>query len=122
MKNLWISSQQLRNSASRFTSKKTILGSALAVSFIVLFTSQVRSDSEETLACACSANVTYDSMLPASHPQNRCAIQAKELNWGTWLTGKSGSGQFHFFDLLELLHGKRNGNFDKPNANDITSE
>lgn len=122
MKNLWKNSQQLRNSASRFTSKSIILGSTLAVSVTAVLMSNTLSNSEGTLACACSSNVTYDTMLPASHPQNRCASQTKELNWGTWLTGKSGSSQFHFFDLFELLHGKRSGNFDKPNANDINPE
>ena len=122
MKHLWKNSTKLRISANRFTKAKLIIGSSLAFSTFAFFTSQMLSSSQETLACACSNNTHYDSMLPASHPQNRCALQGKKVNWHSWLSGKSGSSQFHFFDLFELLHGKRNKNFNEPNANDIAPE
>ncbi|MBW3140353.1 hypothetical protein [Ferrimonas balearica] len=34
----------------------------------------------------------------------QCAAQSP-LNWHNWLVGRSGSSQFHFVDLLELLYG-----------------
>ncbi|MFB2686988.1 MULTISPECIES: hypothetical protein [Shewanella] len=66
--------------------------------------------SNDTSACACSSDARYNNSLPSSHPNNRCAEQAQTLSWKTWLTGKNRSSQFHFVDLLELLHGHQ----DKP--------
>ena len=56
----------------------------------------------------------FNPKLPASHIQNQCARDREgvvEVSWLSWLSGKSPSFQFHFLDLLELLHGdndKRN--------------
>lgn len=68
------------------------------------------TENTETASCACSSDTRYNSALPSSHPNNRCADQAQTLSWKTWLTGKNRSSQFHFVDLLELLHGHQ----DKP--------
>lgn len=68
------------------------------------------STSHDATACACSSDARYNNSLPSSHPNNRCASQAQSLSWKNWLTGKNRSNQFHFVDLLELLHGHQ----DKP--------
>ena len=122
MKHLWKSSRQLRTSASRFTKHRLIVGGVFAFSFVALLSSEAISESEGTSACSCRASVTYDSMLPASHPKNRCALKTKELNWRSWLAGKSGSGQFHYFDLFELLHRKHSKSLKKPSTNEIAPE
>ncbi|MFQ6371950.1 hypothetical protein [Shewanella sp. YIC-542] len=53
----------------------------------------------------CSQITDYNTQLPGNSPNNRCAVQEDDLSWGSWFSGKSRSGQFHFIDLLELLHG-----------------
>jgi hypothetical protein len=58
-------------------------------------------------ACQCSDSISYNNMLPSSHPNNRCATENTDVSWKNWLTGKSRSSQFHFLDLLELLHGHK---------------
>ncbi len=62
------------------------------------------TESEET-ASAATNKCEYNSSLPASHPSNLCAQPIDDVSWSNWLVGKSRSGQFHFLDLLELLHG-----------------
>ena len=37
------------------------------------------------------------------------ALEAQQVSWGAWLTGRSSSYRFHFLDLLELL-SRRKGN------------
>ncbi|GGE90564.1 hypothetical protein [Shewanella carassii] len=63
------------------------------------------NNSANNLARNCNQESEYNSNLPSSHPNNRCATQEDELSWKSWLSGNSRSGQFHFVDLLELLHG-----------------
>ena len=49
----------------------------------------------------------FNPKLPASHIQNQCARAREgvtEVSWFSWVAGKSPSFQFHFLDLLELLH------------------
>ncbi|PKG75591.1 hypothetical protein CXF86_06525 [Shewanella sp. GutCb] len=59
-----------------------------------------------SIACACdTATSSYNPALPASHPSNRCASQANDLSWKSWLSGKSQTNQLHFIDLFELLYG-----------------
>ncbi len=116
MTHLRKNSLKLWNSVSRFSGHRLILSGALGMSLVVLLTCEAFSESEATSAFSCRAGVASDSVLPASHPRNRCALKAKELNWRSWLAGKSGSGQFHYFDLFELLHRKQsvnNTNTDK---------
>ncbi|GIU49290.1 hypothetical protein [Shewanella sp. KT0246] len=79
--------------------------SASTLMFVAYFAA---SDNREQLFaenCACSDSATYNSSLPSSHPNNRCATQSDDVSWGSWVTGNSRSSQFHFLDLLELLHG-----------------
>ncbi len=56
-------------------------------------------------ALATTEECEYNPALPASHPNNFCAQPIDDVSWSNWLVGKSRSGQFHFLDLLELLHG-----------------
>lgn len=58
-------------------------------------------------ACQCSETTNYNELLPSSHPNNRCASLDTDVSWKNWLTGNSRSSQFHFLDLLELLHGHK---------------
>ncbi|WP_334031353.1 hypothetical protein [Alteromonas sp. P256] len=49
----------------------------------------------------------FNPKLPASHILNQCARYqegVEEVSWLSWVAGKSSSFQFHFLDLLELLH------------------
>ncbi|MCE9680226.1 hypothetical protein LZP69_13760 [Shewanella sp. AS1] len=80
--------------------KSLILPSAIAlvVSFIAINTQE-----KNTLSVATDCN--YDTALPASHPNNLCEAQIDNISWVNWLAGNSRSSQFHFLDLLELLHG-----------------
>ncbi len=69
---------------------------------------------ESASACVCSSsNSTYNSSLPASHPNNRCARQSEDLSWTNWFSGKSQSNQLHFVDLLELLYGHSDSPLDE---------
>ncbi|GGP68874.1 hypothetical protein [Shewanella saliphila] len=67
-------------------------------------------ESAQTKACVCDNTKGYNNSLPSSHPSNRCAEQSNNVSWGNWVTGNSRSSQFHFIDLLELIHGHK----DKP--------
>ncbi|QLE83912.1 MULTISPECIES: hypothetical protein [Shewanella] len=78
---------------------------------------QQLNNDESASACVCDASSTYNSALPASHPNNRCADQSHNVSWKNWFTGKSRSGQFHFVDLLELLHGHQDSPMDDVPAN-----
>ncbi|WP_207234068.1 MULTISPECIES: hypothetical protein [Shewanella] len=81
------------------------VGSVVAFSF-----NNAQSENLQTKACVCDSGTTYNTSLPSSHPNNRCASEVTDLSWGSWLTGNSRSTQFHFIDLIELLHGHE----DKP--------
>tara|TARA_A200000113_G_scaffold128094_1_gene115280 strand:+ start:196 stop:504 length:309 start_codon:yes stop_codon:yes gene_type:complete len=60
----------------------------------------------------------FNPKLPASHVQNQCARYqegVEEVSWFSWIAGKSFSFQFHFLDLLELLHNDEgNRDFTSP--------
>jgi hypothetical protein len=66
---------------------------------------QSLGSSTNNLACSYSQENDYNPSLPSSHPNNRCVTQEDDLSWRGWFSGKSRSGQFHFVDLMELLHG-----------------
>ncbi|AZG71884.1 hypothetical protein [Shewanella livingstonensis] len=80
---------------------------ALLLSQILMTTERHSANSK---ACVCSSSTNYNASLPSSHPTNRCAEQSNDVSWGNWVTGNSRSSQFHFIDLLELIHGHK----DKP--------
>ncbi|AZG33908.1 MULTISPECIES: hypothetical protein [Shewanella] len=82
-------------------------GLALLLSQILLTT---EANSANSKACVCDSTTSYNTSLPSSHPTNRCAEQSDDVSWGNWVTGNSRSSQFHFIDLLELIHGHK----DKP--------
>lgn len=84
-----------------------ILGVSAAVIVMTAISIKAISNPASTTACVCNGDTSYNSALPSSHPNNRCAAQAKDLSWATWVTGKSRSNQFHFVDLFELLHGHK---------------
>lgn len=65
-----------------------------------------RSGSEASV-CEFQPSSRFNPKLPASHVQNQCARDRDgviEVSWLSWIAGKSPSFQFHFLDLLELLH------------------
>lgn len=82
---------------------------------VTTLTFSIEKLTAKNTAAVCNGETHYNNTLPSSHPQNRCADQAQTLTWKTWLTGKNRSSQFHFVDLLELLHGHQ----DKP-IDDVT--
>tara|TARA_R110002126_G_scaffold56536_5_gene150970 strand:- start:1002 stop:1379 length:378 start_codon:yes stop_codon:yes gene_type:complete len=87
--------------------------SALLLSQVLMST---ENNSANSKACVCNSGTNYNASLPSSHPTNRCAEQSNDVSWGNWVTGNSRSSQFHFIDLLELIHGHK----DKP-LNDMPS-
>ena len=61
----------------------------------------------QTSVCDFQPASNFNPKLPASHVQNQCARDRDgvvQVSWFSWLSGKSPSFQFHFLDLLELLH------------------
>lgn len=64
--------------------------------------------SVDVAVCEFQPVTEFNPKLPANHVQNQCARMRDgvlEVSWLSWLAGKSPSFQFHFLDLLELLHG-----------------
>lgn len=75
-----------------------------AVAFVAVLSFSYSSQNQGTLFCHCKPDLAFDHTLPLSHPINRCAsTQSGAVSWYSWISGKSGSYQFHFIDLLELL-------------------
>ncbi|WP_144211970.1 hypothetical protein [Shewanella donghaensis] len=93
------------NQAGKVTVKPVV--SLFSTTALMLVAYVAMSENQQNLQakqCDCSNDVTYNSSLPSSHPTNRCAIDSDNVSWGDWVTGNSRSSQFHFLDLLELLH------------------
>lgn len=70
--------------------------------------------SSHSSVCEYQPVTEFNPKLPASHIQNQCARYqdgVEEVSWLSWIAGKSPSFQFHFLDLLELLHSD-DGNRD----------
>ncbi|WP_372873101.1 hypothetical protein [Shewanella sp.] len=102
----------------RFANIKAVMVFSVAASVVlggVVY--QTSAKESGTSACVCSAGTSYNNGLPASHPNNRCATQSQDLSWKSWLSGSSRTTQFHFLDLLELLHGHNSKPTDSPAAN-----
>lgn len=79
---------------------------SVASGALIAFTvfAQLPQVSEGHSFCSCPNQAEFDHSLPMSHPINRCATeQASGVSWSTWFSGNSGSSQFHYLDLLELL-------------------
>ena len=104
--------QKLTNRDSKLISAP--ICAVFATSAVALLLSQILMASEATSAnakaCICSGTASYNANLPSSHPKNRCAEPSNDVSWGNWVSGNSRSSQFHFIDLLELIHGHK----DKP--------
>lgn len=91
-------------------SRKIILSTAATASLVATLLFAMPESSGEYGTGCCSENIAFNSALPVSHPQNRCALGAKAASnesWLSWLGGNSRSAQFHFYDLLELLSRSR---------------
>lgn len=101
----------------RFANLKAVMVLSVAATVVIGgLVYQAKAKDPGTSACVCSANTSYNANLPASHPNNRCATQSQDLSWKSWLTGSSRTTQFHFLDLLELLHGHNSKPSDNPAA------
>lgn len=86
-----------------------VCGSAALLSVALSSAPQSRSS-----VCNYQPVTEFNPKLPASHIQNQCARHqegVEEVSWLSWIAGKSSSFQFHFLDLLELLHSD-DGNRD----------
>ena len=100
------------------TSKKVSFGIAAIVSLGVLVNT---SAMESTFGsdCECLANSTTISHTGVfnSKEHAHCVSNVQgTISWFDWIGGNSPSYQFHFLDLLELLHG------DDENSNDQFSQ
>lgn len=94
---------------TRFKGKKRLQSALLlsgftAVIAVAALSHQQSDQLSASSACVCQDGANYNTSLPASHPNNRCAVK-DDLSWKSWLTGNNSSTQFHFVDLLELLYG-----------------
>ncbi|CCQ10805.1 hypothetical protein PALB_16770 [Pseudoalteromonas luteoviolacea B = ATCC 29581] len=72
----------------------------LIVGFITASVGVISFDGQEETVLAnleCSCKVTGATNLACQQQVNN--------DWISWLSGKSGSAQFHYLDLLELLLG-----------------
>lgn len=98
-----------------------ILASVAGTVGIAALVVQALSAADNTLSQNCGSVTEYNAKLPSSHPNNRCAVQDDDLSWTNWLSGKSRSGQFHFIDLLELLHGHERKPLDDMTPNNSGS-
>ncbi|WP_338519900.1 hypothetical protein [Alteromonas gracilis] len=79
-----------------------VCGTVALMSVAASSTSQTHSS-----VCQYQPVTEFNPKLPASHIQNQCARHmegVEEVSWFSWIAGKSPSFQFHFLDLLELLH------------------
>ena len=73
---------------------------AICASAVLLCAQAETQDAQAGKVCVPGAEI--DKSLPMSHPKNKCNAESS-VSWFSWFSGKSLSGQFHFFDLLELL-------------------
>lgn len=93
---------------------------AFSVVTIVASFSILSSPSSRSSVCDFQPVADFDPKLPASHVVNQCARYqegVEEISWFSWVAGKSSSFQFHFFDLLELLHSDKHNDFSSsPNG------
>ncbi|NRD75670.1 hypothetical protein HQQ94_21090 [Shewanella sp. VB17] len=94
-----------------------LVSSAIFVACIAVSARHL-STPDTSLVCSTESAASYNTSLPASHPNNRCVQQSKELNWANWFTGNSRSNQLHFVDLLELLYGHKESPLDNVPIND----
>ena len=84
-----------------------VSGAVALLSIAATFTPETRSS-----VCDYQPVTDFNPKLPASHVQNQCARHldgVEEVSWLSWIAGKSSSFQFHFLDLLELLHNDDSG-------------
>lgn len=83
---------------------------------VIALTSVFAVSAPTTRASVCDFQpvTDFDPKLPASHVVNQCARYqegVEEISWFSWIAGNSSSFQFHFFDLLELLHSDKHNDF-----------
>ncbi|MCU7553321.1 hypothetical protein OCL06_01775 [Alteromonas sp. ASW11-19] len=71
---------------------------------------------EPETVCEFQPEQQFDARLPASHIQNQCSrVNMGEVSWLSWVAGRSLSYDFHYLDLLELLHDDSNdGDLSSP--------
>ncbi len=94
-------SLQIRQDGNNNTKRRLALAALLAM---ITLGVTLHHDNSALQACVCEQATVYQSSLPASHPQNRCANDVDSSpSWHNWLTGSGHSLSFHYLDLLELL-------------------
>ncbi|WP_105166719.1 hypothetical protein [Pseudoalteromonas sp. T1lg23B] len=74
----------------------------LVLGAIVVMSVGVLSQDEDTTALTKYDNCTCET---SQNSDSRYCRQESEVNWYSWFRGESGSAQFHYLDLLELLLG-----------------
>ena len=86
--------------------KYRAIASLAVVATMVTFASGMSLSAKQSV-CDFQPSRTFNPALPASHVENQCARVrdgVEQVSWFSWLAGQSSSYQFHFIDLLELLH------------------
>lgn len=84
---------------------RSIAALALVASVITL-ASGVSLSAKQSV-CDFQPVSAFNPALPASHVENQCVRDrdgVEQVSWLSWIAGQSSSYQFHFIDLLELLH------------------
>jgi hypothetical protein len=100
---------------------KVISYFALFSAITVLSAALIPRSNVDVAVCEFQPVTEFNPQLPASHVQNQCARirdDVTEVSWFSWIAGKSPSFQFHFLDLLELLHGDDSKGDFSPSSND----
>ncbi len=93
---------------SRFCVKKP----AGALVAIVVMLSAAFCDPATVTKAVCDFQDEAQTVTQAAALPRECsALMMTEVSWLEWASGKSTSYQFHFFDLLELLYGNSDRDF-----------
>ncbi|MCF6436526.1 MULTISPECIES: hypothetical protein [Pseudoalteromonas] len=80
----------------RLKTRMLVLGAIVIMSVGVLSQDESTTAVTKYTSCTCETSQNNDS---------RYCRQESEVNWYSWFRGESGSAQFHYLDLLELLLG-----------------
>ncbi len=86
--------------------KYRVIASLSVVATVITLASGMTLSTNQSV-CDFQPSGTFNPALPASHVENQCARVrdgVEQVSWLSWFAGQSSSYQFHFIDLLELLH------------------
>ena len=89
---------------------------ALVAAAVMLSAAYFNPPSVSKVVCELNADTSsITQTVSLANPASQCSeLLTPEVSWLEWAAGKSTSYQFHFFDLLELLYGRSDSNFNAP--------